>query len=178
MGKEIVYCSRWQSRLTGADFESGTAVRLSNYVYCTTCLSPAEKELLENSRKPSKPPPTARKIAALKAVTSSSGALPTLPRGAADPKPTWRKPLVLAGAGIALALIVLTLVVVFRGGNEKKGPPEAAPAPVPPTLVRPSEPPKPWDPVPELVALRAELLPPLEQKNFKVAQVILERARI
>ena len=37
MGREIVYCARCAVRLTGDDFEEGSALRLGHRVLCSTC---------------------------------------------------------------------------------------------------------------------------------------------
>src|SRR5436189_3824790 len=111
MGHEIVYCSRCQSRLKGADFDEGTAVRLSNYVYCATCLTPEEKQLVEKLRKPPEPLPSTRRSATMKAAKGSSGAIATAPKqpaGAAPPRT-----LILAAAGGGLLLIIIVLVAIL-----------------------------------------------------------------
>ncbi|HLY07947.1 MAG TPA: hypothetical protein VKW04_01455 [Planctomycetota bacterium] len=178
MGKEIVYCSRCQSRLTGADFDTGTAVRISNYIYCTVCLSPAERLIVEKLSMPPGPPPSTRRTSTRRTTNSSSGALVAAPRGTADPTPAWRNPLVLTVAGTAGVLIVLLIVVLSRGATGKTELSETAPAPPNvPSPIRPTEAPRTWDWTPHLDALKAELNPSLAQKNYRVAQVILERGR-
>lgn len=173
MGQEIVYCSRCQSRLNGADFDRGTAVRISNYIYCATCLTPEEKEIVEKLNKPHEPPVSTRRTHALKA---SSGAVRAVPAAAPEVKPAGPKTLLLVGGGVAALLVLIVIVVLSRGGKEKKDLPETT-TPVAAPTVRPSEPVRPWELAPELDALKAELKAPLEQKNYKFAQVIVDRAK-
>ena len=173
MGQEIVYCSRCQSRLNGADFDRGTAVRISNYIYCATCLSPTEKEIVAKLSKPPEPPVSTRRTHALKA---SSGGVRAVPAAAPEVKPTGRQPLILAGAGAAVVLVIIVIVILSRGGKEKKDLPETV-TPVAAPTARPSESVRPWELAPELDALKTELQAPLGQKNYKFAQVIVDRAR-
>jgi len=172
MGQEIVYCSRCQSRLNGADFDRGTAVRLSNYIYCTSCLTPAEKEIADKLSRPPGPPATTRRSPSFKAVSASSAAVRTVPPAAPEPGPSRRKPLILAAAGGLAVLVLLVIVLLSRGGKERKELPEpVTPAPVAASPVRP------WELAPEREALQAELKAPLAQNNFRFAQVLIDRAR-
>jgi len=173
MGQEIVYCSRCQTRLNGADFDRGTAVRISNYIYCATCLTPTEKEIVEKLSKPHEPPVSTRRTHALK---GSSGAVRAVPATAPEVPPRKRQSLVLAGAGASAVLVMVVIVVLSRGSKEKKDLPETTTPVAAPTL-RPSDPVRPWELAPELDALGAELKAPLEQKNYKFAQVLVDRAK-
>lgn len=180
MGHEIVYCSRCQTRLRGADFDKGNAVRISNYIYCTVCLTPEEKSLLEKLTRPQEgPAPTRRSSSLMKAATSSSVKLPAIPRNEPDPQPPRRKPLLLAAAGgAALLVLILAVVVITRSGGDKKerekeivdAPPAPLPAPGPRT-------PQTWSLAAEFEALKTELGAPLSQKNYKFARVVLDRAK-
>jgi hypothetical protein len=171
MGQEIVYCSRCQSRLNGADFDRGDAVRISNYIYCTKCLTPDEKKLVENLRKPPDPQPPIRRSSTLKAASASSGAIPTVPKG----PPAKRNPVVLiAAAAGALLLLILLIVVVAKSGGDKKQIVEVpSPTPAPPPQAAPLS----WGLAGEFAALKTELQTPLSQKNFKFAQVVIDRAK-
>jgi hypothetical protein len=175
MGQEIVYCSRCQSRLTGANFDDGSAVRLSNYIYCAGCLTPVEKEILEKLRKPAEPPPSTRRSTTLKAVTSSSSAHSAVPKGPAGPRPTSRRPLLFAAAGAAVVLVLIVVVLISRGGTDKAPPPEPERAPAP--AARIPDPIRPWEFAHEFDSIKAEFQAPVSQRNFKVAQEVLERAR-
>jgi len=182
MGQEIVYCSRCQSRLNGADFDRGDAVRISNYIYCAGCLTPEEKKLLDNLRKPSEPQSPVRRTNTLKALTASSGAIPTVPRAHAESKRAGRKPvLLIAAASGAVLILILLVVVVAKSGGDRKPTVETAPEP-PPTAATaaptpPPAPPRPWSLAAEFEALKTELQAPLSQKNFRFAQVIIDRAQ-
>jgi len=171
MGQEIVYCSRCQSRLNGADFDRGAAVRISNYIYCTGCLTPEEKKLVESLTRPPDPQHPIRRSSPLKAASASSGAIPAVPRSHAEPapKPARRNPLILiaAGAGL-LVVLILIIVVIAKSGGEKKVVVEVPP-----------EPPRPpaWSLAAEFEGLKTELNAPLSQKNFRVAQAVLDRAK-
>ena len=171
MGQEIVYCSRCQSRLNGADFDRGAAVRISNYIYCAGCLTPEEKKLVESLTRPPEPQHPVRRSSSLKAVSASSGAIPAVPKSHAAPAPERRNPriLIAAGAGVLL-LLILIVVVVAKSGSGKKDVVEVVPeAPRPPVPA--------WSLAAEFEGLKTELNAPLSQKNFQLAQSVLDRAK-
>ncbi|HZE99923.1 MAG TPA: hypothetical protein VE981_23145 [Planctomycetota bacterium] len=174
MGHEIVYCTRCQSRLTSADFDRGSGVRISNYIYCFTCLTEHERTLVDKAKK-------ASSSAAVPRISgSSSRAVPTVPgmpgtarKPAPAPKPV---PVVVwagFGAGV-LVVIGLLWALMAKGGSR---PPEAEAAPRRPQVIAvpPAAPPKDFKP--ELDALRTEMTEPLNRGNFRMGQAILDRAR-
>ncbi len=130
MGQEIVYCFKCLTRLSGADFERGTAVRHGHRIACKECapdllagLGPEEKqELLEAGRKPDsrrtiKPPSTAR-IPSMRNTARAEAA----PRGA-----PWIWPAVVGGTLAALAGAALLF-------SFKPAPPAPAAAASPPPV--------------------------------------------
>lgn len=174
MGQEYLYCSRCQTRLSGADFERGTAVRLSNYVYCAACLTPEEKETLAKLSKPPSAQGSTRKQPAVKLIRGSSTATPQVATEA--PK---RNPAILWGSvgGGVLVIVVLVIVAMSSGKKEPPPPPELPPVVVtPPKPVTP--PPPKEDPLKaDLDAVNAELAAALAQKDFGQAQYVVTQAK-
>src|SRR5258705_7816948 len=109
MGHEIVYCSRCQNRLLGADFDKGDAVRIANYICCVGCLTPAEKESLDRVVKSTTTNTAARRSSSAtgKALTGSSTAFRSVPQEAPRPRP----PLWMLGAG-AVGVVLLIVIAV------------------------------------------------------------------
>lgn len=179
MGQEYLYCSRCQTRLSGADFEKGSAARISNYVYCTKCLTPEEKDLLTRISKPA-PAHTSstRKQPAVKIKAGSSTMMPRVPGGGGEPKKL--KPAILWGSVVGGVLVIIVLVAVLMSGKKEAPPPlppEAPPAAVaPPKPVTP--PPQPVDSMKaDLDAVQAEVNPWLERKDFVQVQAAVDRAK-
>ncbi|MBV8879990.1 MAG: hypothetical protein JO332_08510 [Planctomycetaceae bacterium] len=174
MGQEIVYCSRCQTRLNGSDFNSGAAVRISNYIYCTGCLTADEKKLVEKLTRPPEPAAPVRRTNALKAASASSGALPAVPKVPAPKSATTRKSAVIAGA-VGAAIVVLGLAfLLFRSGPDKRGIVDVPPTP---PSSRVPEPPQAWSLAPELETLKSEFQASLARKDFQAAQGLVDRAR-
>lgn len=167
MGHEIVYCSRCQNRLKGADFDKGEAVRLSNYICCIGCLTPAEKASFDKVVKSTSTTTTATRrssSATGKTLTGSSTAFRSVPQE----EPRKRPPMWMLGAGAAGVVVLLVLVVVLMRGSGKPAPgsdPNVPPAP------------EAKDFRPELDAIKAELSRPLAQHDYRQAQEIFDRAR-
>ena len=167
MGHEIVYCGRCQTRITGADFEKGGAVRWSNNVFCLTCLTPLEKRELE----------TAQDTRTRRAAPPQTGT-----RRAPKPGAGGRSPrLLLAAVAGGVLLIGCILVFALQGRDGAPPPREVeAPAAAAPRVNPPppnSRPPAAGETQAALSALNAELAGPLSQNNFRLAQVILDRER-
>jgi len=138
MGQEIVYCSRCQIRLTGADFDRGEAVRCGNRVACKNCAADVLASL----------PPEDRESRAGTRVRKSTGKIPIVrstrpppasrPVGrpkASDPSAGSRNAWIVAGAVGALVLGILLAAVMGRTPGPP--PPPAAPAPYAPPMLRP-----------------------------------------
>src|SRR5262245_56739028 len=117
MGNEIVYCSRCQSRLTTADFDRGTAVRISNYVCCFACLSEAEQATLKQSQNTS-----ASRLSTLtpRSVPAASGS----PRS----EPAAGPPVILWASVGGVAVLAIAVVLVLSLRDSGKPSPPAAPA--------------------------------------------------
>src|ERR1041384_3856828 len=77
MGQEIVYCFKCATRLLGADFEHGRAIRAGNRAACKACAAELLASLPPEDRPDPTPPKTARlasstKLKALPAHSSTS----------------------------------------------------------------------------------------------------------
>jgi hypothetical protein len=165
MGQEIVYCGRCQTRVTGADFEKGIAVRISNSVCCLACLTPLEKRELEQIRDT----PTRRTNPPQPGTTRRSSP--------AKPEPGQRSPvLVLTVVAGGVLLLVGCILVFALNGHGEGAPPRQVESPAA-TTPRVNPPATAVDPKADLPALNAELAGPLSQNNFRLAQVILDRER-
>lgn len=135
MGQEILYCSKCQTRLLGADFEKGLAFRIANQTVCRTCAQTLVDTLPpvratphpQTASIPVRPRTTVRHAAAEKGAAKS------------------RLPLLFAGAG-TLAILSL-LVWALKGSNPREEvdvPPPRPPSP-PPKPAVPTPPPAPPD---------------------------------
>jgi hypothetical protein len=171
MGQEIVYCSRCQTRLTGADFDRGTAVRLSNYNCCVTCLTEPEKASLAKTTRQ-----TVAHTQTNSRLPSIAGGNPGTTRRAEQKASTGPSRTVLAVAGGAVLLVVIAVIAFAMSGREKPTPPPiVADPPKPPP--KPAPAPDATDFRPELDALNTELAAPFAQHNYRFAQAVLDRAR-
>ncbi|HEX7898440.1 MAG TPA: hypothetical protein VF950_11815 [Planctomycetota bacterium] len=121
MGQEIVYCSRCQTRIVGADFDKGEAFRVDEGTACAKCamglLSTAplaiQKQILDQKKraldKKLQPAPTPRR---------------PMPAVAA-PKPSRLPVAALAVMGLA---VLLCAGLMLRSGGSPAPAPPAAPA--------------------------------------------------
>lgn len=172
MGQEIVYCGRCQTRLKGADFESGVAVRISNHICCYECLTDAEKRSLEKVVK-SKDPATSHRLPSVTPKPSGSGAVRAAPDG---PGPKL-SPVLLIGGGVGVLALIVAAWLAFRPSPREKN--ELPPAAPTVATAKPPDPPveAAKDFKPELDAINAELAQPYAQHNYRFAQAVLDRAR-
>jgi hypothetical protein len=175
MGQEIVYCCRCQTRLTGADFEKRTAVRISNNVACFTCLTDDEKAAFAKSSRQTQVQTSSR----LPSMSGTGGPAPGTTRRLEPKGPAGSSAALLAVAGGVVLLGIAALVVFALSGRAKPAPPPIVsdppkPPPRPPALDPGVE---ATDFRPELDALNTELAGPFSQHNYRFAQAVLDRAR-
>jgi hypothetical protein len=152
-------------RLTGADFEHGKAVRLSDKICCTTCLTPDEKEA--RVKKPETPARkasfgTSRRYRRTPPASTSSRSDVSAALSKSKKTPLG---LILGGVGGGVLLLAILLAVALSRGDTRE-----------------------WDRgeigkratspfAQELDSLKIELAGPLERGHFRVAQAIIDRAR-
>jgi len=153
MGQEILYCSKCQTRMTGADFEKGQAFRIADEAVCLNCareimasLSPKEKEaILAASARSSRKIPAFHPAAAEPAAKSKSTVRrlpPAKPRG--KPLVPW----ILVSLGIAAVLALLVWALHRPAPRDDADFPMPPPPPPPPSVRINPPPPTPPPPSP------------------------------
>src|SRR5262245_32359205 len=134
MGQEIVYCSKCQKRILGADFEKGLAFEVGNLVSCSTCAADLLKTLPAGEREKL----LARMFRATQARTADApepaasaerpGSTRRIPVASPTPGSTSATaPIAITAAVIAVAIVIAA--VALSGSSERTPPPAPSAAP-------------------------------------------------
>jgi hypothetical protein len=152
MGHEILYCSKCQARLLGADFEKGRAFLISNQAVCLNCsremmeaLPPKEREAVlaasmkDSRRIPTPLPPIHRPPAGEPAAKSRT----TVRHAPLEGRPVRsRLPWIFVSLGAAAVLALIVWSLRGPASNEESSSPIPTPPPSPsPPPPRKSPPP-------------------------------------
>jgi hypothetical protein len=174
MGHEILYCSACQRQLREADFLKAQAFRISNRACCAACAPELVRQLPANEMQEllkqmggagKAPPPSSRLISPVKT-----------PRAPVKPVArTSNAPILLAGAGAGL--VVLVVALVMAGGRKPPTPPPPAPPPAPAPAPKTAAEDAGRELIRAIAELDARVRPLTEREAYKDAAAVYESAR-